>query len=208
MKLDVDAGGRRLALEVEPTMLADAEAFFSKMDRDMDGGWRMGPEWIERPDRVQRCQIAADKLLGALSTANENLALLMAGYILKHLPNVAGVQIDTAGEPLSTEFTYAPAAKAAPPFAASSARLGRLEAMEQAGKEVSQVYRVGKSHRFATLDAARNQWVESPLFDSESDANAARLQAVKRRFDELAGAPSPSAAWPGNGTAPRSDPTA
>lgn len=189
MRLEVDAGGRRLALEVEPTMLADAEAFFARMDRDMDGGWRMGPEWIERPDRVQRCQIAADKLLGALSTANENLALLMAGYILKRLPNVTGVQIDTAGEPLSTEFTFAPVAPSAAP-AMPPPRLGRLEAMERAGKEVSQVYRVGKSYRFATLDSARNDWRESPLFDAESEANAARLQAVKRRFDELTGTAS------------------
>jgi hypothetical protein len=208
MRLEVDAGGQRLALEVEPTMLTDAEAFFAKMDRDMDGGWRMGPEWVERPDRVQRCQIAADKLLGALSTANENLALLMAGYILKRLPHVSGVQIDTAGEPLSTAFTFTSVAPTAQVAAPSSPRLGRLEAMERAGKEVGQVFRVGKSYRFATLEAARNQWIESPLFETESEANASRLQAVKRRFDELAGAPSPSEASPGSGTAPQSDPTA
>jgi len=185
MRLEVDAGGKRLALEVEPAMLVEAEAFFAKMDRDMDGGWRMGPEWIERPDNVQRCQIAADKLLGALSTANEDLSLLMAAYILKRMPNVAAVHIDTGGDPLSTEFTFAASAPKSP--AGAGPRLGRLEAMERAGKEVSQVYRVGRNYRFATLDPTRNEWLESPLYDVESEAHAARLQAVKRRFDELTG---------------------
>ncbi len=187
MRLEVDAGGKRLALEVEQSMLVDAEAFFAKMDSDMDAGWRMGPEWIEHPDRVQRCQIAADKLLGALSTANENLALLMAGYILKHLPDVTGVQIDMGGEPLSTEFFFASPAPRGQPGAAQGPHVGRLAAMERAGKEVSQVYRVGKNYRFAKLDAAGNQWTESPLFETEGEANASRLEAVKRRFDELTG---------------------
>lgn len=189
MRLDVDAGGKQFALEVEPSLLVEAESFFSKMDRDMDGGWRMGPEWIEHPDNLQRCQIAADKLLGALSTANQDLALLMAGYILKHLPNVTGVQIDTGGEPLSTQFLFAAAGVTEHPAAPVTQRLGRLEAMERAGKEVSQVYQVGKSYRFATLEPARNEWIESTLFDTESEANASRLQAVKRRFDELVSAP-------------------
>jgi hypothetical protein len=186
MKLEVQVDERRLALEVPPDMLDGAEPFFQKMDRDMDGGWRMGPEWVERPDAVQRCQIAADRLLGALSGANEPLALLMAGYILRRLPRVAGVDIDTGGEPLGTRFHYAPAPAVAP-AAGAGQPLGKLEAMERAGQEVTQVYRVGKSFRFATLDAASGQWVESPLIDGESEANALRLQAVKRRFDELTG---------------------
>ena len=187
MRLKVDAAGKQLALEVAPSMLVEAEPFFAKMDRDMDGGWRMGPEWVEQPDQVQRCQIAADKLLGALSSANQDLALLMAAYILKRLPSVTGVQIDTGGEPLSTQFLFA--APSPQQDTTMGPRLGRLEAMERAGKEVSQVYRVGQSYRFATLDAAGNKWVESALFDSESEANASRLQAVKRRFDELTGVP-------------------
>jgi len=191
MRLDVEAAGSRLALEVEPTMLEEAEPFFLKMDRDMDGGWRMGPEWIEQPDQIQRCQIAADRLLGALNTANRDLALLMAGYILKRLPKVTGVQIDTGGEPLDTRFRFDPLAPTVEAGAASHPPLGRIEAMARAGNEVSQVYRVGRNYRYATLNTARNEWKESALFDSESEANASRMQAVKRRFDELTGSPAP-----------------
>jgi hypothetical protein len=61
--------------------------------------------------------------------------------------------------------------------------------MEQAGKEVSKVYRVGRNYRFAEYDPARGQWVESPLLDNELDAETLRQQAFKRRFEALTGNP-------------------
>lgn len=45
------------------------------MDRDIDGGWRMGRDWMENPDREQRCRIAADKLLSVLEQENHQLGL-------------------------------------------------------------------------------------------------------------------------------------
>ncbi len=98
----VDEVTRRLS--VAPDVLAEGGEFFARMDHDMDRGWQMGQYWIEQPDRVQRCQIAADRLLTALETGNETLALLMAGYILTRLDGVRGVRIDSAGELLETEF--------------------------------------------------------------------------------------------------------
>jgi hypothetical protein len=52
-----------------------------------------------------RCQIAANKLLTALETQNENLAFLMAGYILTRLPGTKTVRVDTSGEIANTEFS-------------------------------------------------------------------------------------------------------
>jgi hypothetical protein len=109
VKLLAIVDNRQHAIDVPGDVLAEAEEFFRHMDRDMDGGWRMGPEFVERPDTAQRCQIAADRLLGALSSANETLAMLMAGYILKRMPGVRAVRIDTGGEPLNTEFLDAAA---------------------------------------------------------------------------------------------------
>jgi hypothetical protein len=191
MKLDVYIDSQQIVLDIPEPMLDEATEFFRKMDRDMEGGWRMGPEFIERPDRMQRCQIAADRLLGSLSSANQTMVLLMGAYIAKHLPGVRGVRIDTRGEPLQTEFIQAAAHVPAPTATARpTATLNKIEALEQAGQEVSPVYRVGKGYRFAIQNATTGQWIESLLLDTEPEANNLRMQAVKRRFDELAGAPT------------------
>ena len=194
MKLNVIVNERNYAVDVPPAMLAEAEEFFQKIDQDMDHGWQMGPEFIENPDKIQRCQIAANKLLVSLSGANETMIMLMAGYILKRLPGVTGVRIDTGGEMLHTEMIYNKSGER-PPVAAVTEpgsvtrRLGKLEAMEQAGKDVTKVYQVGKSYRFAVRDLRTGEWLESAPMDTEQEAYEKRMQAYKRRLDELTGQP-------------------
>jgi hypothetical protein len=192
MKLNVIVDERNYSVDVPPAMLREAEDFFRKIDEDMDHGWQMGPEFIENPDEVQRCQIAANKLLTSLSGANETMIMLMAGYILKRLPGVTGVRIDTAGEMLHTEIIYGQPAGLPPPASppepsARTRQLGKLEAMEQAGKDVTQVYQVGKSYRFAVRDLRTGEWLESGPMDTEQEAYEKRMQAYKRRLDELTG---------------------
>lgn len=187
MKLNVIVDQRAYSVDVPPTTLRDAEEFFRKMDQDMDHGWQMGPEFIDNPDKVQRCQIAANKLLTSLSGANETMVTLMAGYILKRLPGVTGIRIDTGGEMLNTEIIYDKPAAPAAGASATTRRLGKLEAMEQAGKDVTKVYQVGKSYRFAVRDPGSGEWRESAPMDSEQEAYERRMQAYKRRLDELTG---------------------
>lgn len=192
MKLNIIVDERALAVDVPPHMLHEAEDFYRKMDSDMDHGWQMGPEFIENPDKVQRCQIAANKLLTSLSAANETMITLMAGYILKRLPGVTGVRIDTAGEMLHTELLYEKPASVTPAPTSSSSttraqKLGKLEAMEQAGKDVTKVYKVGQSHRFAVRNLKTGEWLESGPMDTEQEAYEKRMQAYKRRLDELTG---------------------
>jgi hypothetical protein len=97
-----------VAVTLPPTLLEEAADFFARMDSDMDKGWQMGREWVERPNSVQRCQIVADKLLGAIEGGNETLKMLMAGYIISRAPGVAAVRIDTGGEMQETELLSAP----------------------------------------------------------------------------------------------------
>lgn len=182
--LNVTLNDKTYAVNVPEAMLSEAEGFFQKMDRDMDRGWQMSRDFIEHPDKIQRAQIAAHRIMLAMSAGNETMAQLMAGYILKRLPGVAGVVVDTDGEMLNTEIVYG--AGAAPTPAAG--KLPRIEAMKQAGKEVTAVYKSGKSFRFAVLDRASGQWVESPALDDEKEAQERRMQAFKQRFEELAGA--------------------
>lgn len=79
-------------------------AMFDNMDKDMDGGWRMGPEFIHDPDIVQRAQIVAERLMLAMEQKNTILKTAMAAYIAYRIPNIKELHIDTSGEPLLTEI--------------------------------------------------------------------------------------------------------
>ncbi len=85
-------------------IITEAEDFFSKLDRDMDKGWQMSRIWVEKPDLYQRCQIVADRILGAFHTENQKMVLLMSGYILSRLPQVEEVVVDTSGDITLTEI--------------------------------------------------------------------------------------------------------
>lgn len=183
--LNVTLNKKNYAIRVPDELLTDAEDFFRKMDSDMDRGWQMSRDFIEHPDKTQRAQIAAHRIMLAMSAGNETLAQLMAGYILKRLPGVAGVVVDTDGEMLDTEIVYGAGTASAP----ATGKLSRIEAMKQAGKEVTAVYKSGKSFRYAVLDRATGQWVESAAADDEKEAQELRMRAFKQRFEELAGNP-------------------
>jgi len=107
MRFKVIIGGQVYAVEVPEALLREASEFHARLDRDMDRGWQMSREFVERPDRLQRCQIVADRLLTSLTTGNEVTTLLMAGYILQRMPGAVGVNIDAAGEMQNTELPYA-----------------------------------------------------------------------------------------------------
>ncbi|MHB8346981.1 MAG: hypothetical protein ACYDHM_07250 [Acidiferrobacterales bacterium] len=194
MKLKIIIDDSTRDIDVPQQLLADAEEFFTKMDRDMDRGWRMGPEFIDNPDQTNRCQIAADKLLASFSSGNYNLAMLMAGYILKRRPGVTGVRIDTGGEPLSTEFLVGSGDCDEPPHAgirpaadSAPADMTRADAIALAEKEVTQVYRVGQAYRFATRNPATGRWVESALMSSAEEAQQQRMEAFDECFERLMG---------------------
>ncbi|HEY0720633.1 MAG TPA: hypothetical protein VGE50_05215 [Gammaproteobacteria bacterium] len=107
MNLHVYIDDTVVPVTLPPSLLEEAGDFFARMDRDMDQGWQMGREWVEQPNQIQRCQIAADKLLGAIESGNEPLKLLMAGYIISRAPGVAALRIDTSGEMQQTELLAA-----------------------------------------------------------------------------------------------------
>ena len=102
MILKVIVDERTIPIEVPDYMLAEAGDFFAKMDADMDSGWQMSRTWVDKPDALQRCQIAADKILTAMHTENEKMATLMAAYILKKMPNASTVDVDSEGDMTQT----------------------------------------------------------------------------------------------------------
>ena len=104
MKLNIIVDGRTNAFEVPDELLTEAKDFFDQMNADMDKGWQMSRDWVENPTPEQRCQIAADKILGAIETENEKLLMLMAAYILKTMPGVRSINIDITGDMNETDI--------------------------------------------------------------------------------------------------------
>lgn len=104
MLLNVYIEDRHYPLDVPEALIADAEEFFAKMDDDMAKGWQMSRQWVEQPNKTERCQIVADKLMVALNSENPQMVSLMGAYLLSRMPGVKGVRIDTSGEIQETEF--------------------------------------------------------------------------------------------------------
>lgn len=106
MRFKAVIGEQVYAIELHEELLREAAEFHAKLDRDMDRGWQMSREFVERPDQLQRCQIVADRLLTGIMQNNEASAMLMAGYIASRMPGAIGVEIDTAGEMQRTELIF------------------------------------------------------------------------------------------------------
>ena len=107
MRFKAVIGEQVYAIEVPEELLREALESHAKLDRDMDRGWQMSRQFVERPDRLQRCQIVADKLLTSIMQNNQATAMLMAGYIALRMPGAVGVDIDASGEMQNTELLYA-----------------------------------------------------------------------------------------------------
>ena len=104
MLLTLHIDDKTQTLDIPETILSEGEEFFAMMDKDMDKGWQMSRDWIDKPNTQQRCQIAADKLLNAINAENETLLMLMAGYILARAPKTTAIHINTEGEIHETEL--------------------------------------------------------------------------------------------------------
>jgi len=104
MILKVMIDEKTFPLEVDGDMMQRARGAFQKMDADMDKGWQMSRTWVDLPNDVQRCQIAADKMLTAIQQEKTATVGLMAAYIMSKIPNVHAVDIDTSGDMTLTEI--------------------------------------------------------------------------------------------------------
>ena len=192
MILKVTLADQLLELNVPDEFLAQAADFFDKMDADMDRGWQVNREWVEQPDQMLRAQIAANKLLTALENEDHKLGRLMAGYIVSRVPNIESLELAPAGETRdhrihvgesSTDSAASPAASLS--HAGIPRGLNKMDAMAQAAKDVSKVFKMGRQYRFSVYNHATERWEESPAIADKGQAEALREQAFKARFDAL-----------------------
>ena len=192
MILNVVIDDQLLELNVPQEFLDQAQDFFAKMDADMDRGWQVNREWVERPERMLRAQIAADKLLTALENEDDKLGRLMAGYIVSRVPEIESLELSAAGETRdhiirTGDAPADPAVTAQAPIAHAGVPTGlsKMEAMAQASKDVSKVFKMGRQYRFSVYNHATERWEESPAIADKEQAEALREQAFKARFEAL-----------------------
>lgn len=194
MILKVVIDDQLLELNVPEAFLEQAQDFFAKMDADMDQGWQVNREWVEQPDQMLRAQVAANKLLTALDNEDHKLGRLMAGYILSRMPDVDTVELNPAGETRDHVINLkSGAASEATPADAPIAHpgipkgLNKMQAMAQAAKDVSKVFKMGRHYRFSVYNHATESWEESPAIGDKAQAEAMREHALKARFEALCG---------------------
>ena len=104
MKLTVHIDENQHEIEVPELILSDATDYFDMMDNDMDNGHQMSRTWVEKPDQYQRCQIVGDRLLTAVQSKNRKTCILMAGYLLKRVPNIKALMLTQRGDMLEHEI--------------------------------------------------------------------------------------------------------
>lgn len=106
--LMVKFDGQDYQLRIPDQVIHEATDYFAMMDRDMDKGYQMGRYWKPNPDHFERCQIAADHILTALESNNNNKATMMGAYILNKMPNTQELHLNSEGD--MTEHDIVPAA--------------------------------------------------------------------------------------------------
>jgi hypothetical protein len=195
MILKVQIDDQLLELNVPEAFVEQASDFFARMDADMDQGWQVDREWVERPDPMLRAQIAANKLLTALENEDHKLGRLMAGYIVSRIADIDTVELNPAGETRDHRINVTAGAQDEAPLAADTfiahpgipTGLSKMEAMAQAARDISQVFKMGRQYRFSVYNHATEGWEESPAIPDQAQAEAMREHAFKSRFEALCG---------------------
>ncbi len=106
MILNIRIEDQNYPVEVPEHIVTEAADYFQSLDRDMDQGWQMSRVWVDRPDLEQRCQIVADRILGAIETENQKSLILYAAYTLSRMPTIKVLEISTNGEMQETLFEF------------------------------------------------------------------------------------------------------
>jgi len=104
-ELTVILGEDEYPLKVKKKIIAEAQDFFRQMDSDMSKGFQMSRSWVEKPSQLQKCQIAADRLFTSIHLNKKETAVMMAAYIINHMPNIKVIDIDTSGSMEETSFS-------------------------------------------------------------------------------------------------------
>ncbi len=106
MILNIRIEDQTYPVDVPEQIVTGAGEYFQTLDDDMDKGWQMSRSWVDNPNPEQRCQIVADKILGAFEYENKKALVMYSAYILSRFPNLKTLTISTDGEMQETDFEF------------------------------------------------------------------------------------------------------
>ncbi|EIC22854.1 hypothetical protein [Thiorhodovibrio frisius] len=93
---------------------------------------------------------------------------------------------DTGEDPQSPNGQAAEQLKATAQDCSSAPRgLSKLNAMAQAGQDVTKVFKVGKGYRFSVFDHSAQSWQDGPLLKTQEEADRLREQVFTSRYEAL-----------------------
>lgn len=88
-------GTAQLEYNREIVLAVKQQDYLDRMDQDMDGGIRLGNQYIEMPDQIQRAQFIALHLIKSLLVDNEQHIAASCAYLANRLPDLKQVKAVT-----------------------------------------------------------------------------------------------------------------
>jgi hypothetical protein len=88
-------GIAQLEYNREIVLAVKQQDYLDRMDQDMDGGIRLGNQYIEMPDHIQRAQFIALHLIQSLLVDNEQHVAASCAYLANRLPDLKQVKAVT-----------------------------------------------------------------------------------------------------------------
>ena len=81
-------------------------AYLGRMERQMDGGIRLGSGRVEQPDQLQRAQFVAIQLIKALQQGDDALVAACCAYLANRLPDMQQVKARLTGAGFAIELVF------------------------------------------------------------------------------------------------------
>ena len=99
-------GESRLEYDRGKRLSERQRVYLDRMDRQMDSGIRMGDDWIEQPQPMQRASFVAAQLVDALQRDDEGLIAACCTYLADRLPDLKQIKARIEGGGFSVELVF------------------------------------------------------------------------------------------------------
>lgn len=80
--------------------------YLDKMDSDMDGGFKLGDEQIDKPDAKDRAKFVAMTLIHSLDADNEQMIVATCAYLATREASLVEVRANAEGDNMMLDLVY------------------------------------------------------------------------------------------------------
>ena len=99
-------GELRLEYDRSKVLSDRQRVYLDRMDRQMDPGIRVGDDWVEQPEPMQRASFVAGQLVDALQRDDEGLIAACCSYLANRLPELKQIKARILGGGFSVELVF------------------------------------------------------------------------------------------------------